>query len=127
MFNQVTLIGNLTRTPELKYTPSGTAVCKFGVATNRKYGEDKQETFFGEVTAWGKLAENVAKFMAKGSKVLVVGRLITETWEKDGEKKSKTAIAAENIRFMDTKKAAEGHEDNGHEEVSSGPGGLEPF
>lgn len=104
MFNQVVLVGYLTRDPEIKYTPSGTAVANFGVATNRKYGEDKQETFFGEIIAWGKLAETCSQYISKGSKVLIAGRLKTEQWEKDGNKKSKTRIVADQVRFLDSKK-----------------------
>jgi single-strand DNA-binding protein len=103
MFNRVVLVGNLTRDPEVRFTPNGTAVCNFGIATNRKYGE-KEEVFFGEITAWGKLGETCEKYLQKGSKALIDGRLLTETWEtEDGKKKSKTRIVAENVRFMDSK------------------------
>jgi single-strand DNA-binding protein len=107
MFNRVVLVGNLTRDPEVRFTPNGTAVCNFGIATNRKYGE-KEEVFFGEITAWGKLGETCEKYLKKGSKALIDGRLLTETWEtEDGKKKSKTRIVAENVRFMDSKPKSE--------------------
>jgi len=104
MFNKVVLIGHLTRNPELTYLPSGTVVSNFGIATNRTYGEDRQEIFFGEVTVWGKMAEACHKYIGKGSRVLVEGRLATEQFEHKGEKKQKTRIIAENIRFLDRKK-----------------------
>lgn len=104
MFNKVILVGNLTRQPEIKYLPSGTSVGNFGIATNRKYGEDKQETYFGEVTVWGKMAEICSQYLEKGSKVLIEGRLTTEKYESQGEQKQKTRIIAESVRFLDSKK-----------------------
>lgn len=103
MYNKVILIGNLTRDAELKYTQQGTSLCNFGIAVNRKYGE-KEEVYFGEVTAWGKLGETCHQYMSKGSRVLVEGRLVTESWESNGEKKSKTRIVAENIRFLSARR-----------------------
>lgn len=111
MYNRVILVGNLTRDPETRFTQNGTAVANFGIATNRKYG-DKEETFFGEVTAWGKLAETCGQYISKGSKVLIDGRLSTETWEKDGKSHSKTRIVAENVRFMDSKPKSEHKDDH---------------
>lgn len=102
MFNRVILVGNLTRDPEVRFTSEGTAVANFGIATNRKYGEN-EETFFGEITVWGKQGEACGQYLKKGSKALIDGRLTTESWEKDGEKKSKTRIVADNVRFMDNK------------------------
>lgn len=103
MFNRVILVGNLTRDPEMRYTPNGVAICHFGMATNRKYG-DKEEVFFGEITVWNKQAESCEKYLKKGSKVIVDGRLVTESWQtEDGSKKSKTRITADNVRFMDSK------------------------
>lgn len=102
MFNRVILVGNLTRDVEVRFTPNGTAVASFGIATNRKYG-DKEETFFGEITAWGKLGETCGQYLEKGSRALIDGRLTTESWEKDGKKQSKTRIVAENVRFMNNK------------------------
>jgi len=103
MFNKVILVGNLTRDPEVRFTPNGKAVAKFGIATNRKYG-DKEETFFGEVTVWDRQAENVAEYLKKGSKALVSGRLNTNKWEDaNGKTQSKTEIIAEEVKFMDSK------------------------
>lgn len=124
MFNQVILVGHLTRDPEMKYTPTGTAVANFGIATNRKYGEDKQETFFGEIVAWGKLAETCSQYISKGSKVLIAGRLKTEQWEKDGNKKSKTRIVADQVRFLDSKKERDSEPSTFAPQESTG---MEPF
>ena len=92
MFNKVILIGNLTRDVELKYTPQGTAVAQFGLAVNTKYGE-KDEVYYGDIQVWGKQAENAEKYLYKGAKCLVEGRIKTESWEKDGDKKSKTKVS----------------------------------
>lgn len=125
MFNRVILAGNLTRDVELRYTPQGTAVANFGIATNRKYGEDKQETFFGEVVVWNKLAETCSNYIRKGSKVLVEGRLTTESWESEGQKKQRTRIVAEQVRFLDAKKDNQGN--SGHDAIPQEETGLEPF
>lgn len=101
--NEVTLACRLTRDPELKYLPSGTQVCEFGVAQSRKWkdqhGETHEETYFGEVKCWTKTAEYVAKHFHKGSAVLVRGRLALETWiDKDtGGNRSKTRIVASRV------------------------------
>ena len=125
MFNKVILVGNLTRDPELRYTPSGTAVTNFGIATNRRWGEDKEEVFFGEVNAWGKLAEICEQYLKKGSQCLVEGRLKTEQWEYEGKKMSKTRIVADNIRFLGGGKGS----DSGsrEESIPEEETRLEPF
>ena len=120
MYNKVILIGNLTREVEVRQTEGGTAVASFGIACNRKHGE-KEEVFFGEIVAWGKLAETCESYLSKGSKILVEGRLKTETWQdKEGQKKTKTRIIAENIRFLDSKKKEAGSHIS-HEEAESDP------
>src|SRR3989339_589627 len=93
--NKVILIGNLTRDPELRYTPSGTAVCTFGLATNRSWttqsGETKEETEFHRIVVWNKLAELCAQLLVKGRKVYVEGRLSTHAWTApDGTQRSST-------------------------------------
>src|SRR4030043_220877 len=98
MWNKCFLIGNLTKDVELRYIPTGTPVANFGIATNKKYGE-KEEVFFGDCVAWGKLAETCSKYLSKGSKVLLEGRLVTESWTSEGKKQSKVKIVAEVIRF----------------------------
>lgn len=95
MTAQVTVVGNMTRDPELRFTPAGLAVCSFGLAVNRKRGEEEQVSFF-DVTAFGSLAENVAGLI-KGCRVIVTGRLEQQSWEKDGERRSKVAVVADEV------------------------------
>jgi len=98
--NNITILGNITRDPELRFTPSGTAVVSFGLAVNRniqnkKSGEWQTEVDFFNVTAWYKLAENCAESLSKGDRVLVSGRLSQDSWEdKEGQKRSTVKIIA---------------------------------
>ena len=90
-FNKVYLMGNLTRDPELRATPSGTPVCQFGLAVNRIYnnsnGERQEETTFVDIEAWGRQAETISKYVGKGNPLFVEGRLKLDSWEsKEGEK-----------------------------------------
>ncbi|MBI2268550.1 MAG: single-stranded DNA-binding protein [Candidatus Blackburnbacteria bacterium] len=103
--NKVLLIGNLTRDPELRYTPSGTAVCTFGLATNRQWTTDdggkKEEAEFHTIVAWQRLAEIVTEYLKKGSQAYVEGRLSTREWEaQDGTKRRTTEIIANEIIFL---------------------------
>src|SRR5665213_4589656 len=104
-FNQAIIMGNLTRDPELRSTPSGQQVASFAVATNRTWndpsGERKEAVEFHEVVAWAKLGELAAQYLAKGRKVMVIGRLQTQSWEKDGVKQRRTEIVASDINFLD--------------------------
>ena len=105
--NRVQLIGNLTRDPELRYTPQGTAVCSFGLATNRSWttdtGEKKDEAEFHRIVAWNKLAELCSQFLTKGKKVFVEGRLSTRTWSaQDGTQKSTTEIIISDMILLDS-------------------------
>ncbi|MBA3727857.1 MAG: single-stranded DNA-binding protein [Actinobacteria bacterium] len=102
--NQVTIVGNVTRDPELRYTPNGAALVKFGVAVNRRFKDEVSgqwkdgETSFFDVTAWRSLAENIAESITQGTRVVIVGRLRTNSWEtQEGEKRSKVEIEAEEI------------------------------
>lgn len=106
--NSVTIGGRLTRDPELRHTAAGQTICKFGVALGRKYrdrnNEQQEEVTFVDVTCWQKLAENVAKYMAKGKQVVVLGRLKFDTWEdKEGRRRSKLYINATDVQFIDWK------------------------
>lgn len=106
--NKVQLIGNLTRDPELRYTPTGAAVCSIGLATNRYWttesGEKKEETEFHRVVAWNKLAELCSQLLAKGRKVYVEGRLKTNTWQgQDGNQRSTTEVIIEDMILLDSK------------------------
>jgi len=106
MYNKVILIGNLTRDIELRYTPSGTAVAKMGLATNRVYSdpvtkEKKQEVMFIDVTIFGRSAETANQYLKKGSQVLVEGRLSLSQWtDQTGQKRSKHEIIAEQVKFL---------------------------
>jgi len=102
------LIGNLTRDPEMRYTPQGTAVCSFGIATNSSWtsgtGEKKESVEFHNIIAWNKLAETCAKFLKKGGKVYVEGRLSTQSWQgQDGIKKQRTEIVINDLVMLDKK------------------------
>lgn len=116
--NKVQLIGNLTRDPELRYTPQGTAVCDLGIATNRSWksqdsNEWQEETEFHNVVVWNKLAERCGEQLSKGKKVYVEGRLRTRSWEgAEGEKKYKTEIVADEVMFLDSKGREEGGDDH---------------
>lgn len=110
--NRVQLIGNLTRDPELRYTPSGTAVCSFSLATNRNWttdtGEKKDEVEFHRIVAWNKLAELCSQFLTKGRKVFVEGRLTTRSWTaQDGSQKSTTEIVISDMILLDSRKTGE--------------------
>ena len=103
-FNQVTLMGNLTRDPELRTTPNGQNVCNFSLALNRSYkggdGEWKEMTDFVDIIAWGPLGERVAQYLTKGRPALVSGRLQSRSWEQDGQKRSKVEVVANDVTFL---------------------------
>ena len=104
-YNRVVLMGNLTRDPDLKYTPGGTAVCDIGLAVNERFknqsGEVKEKVLFVDITVWGKQAESVATYMEKGSPVHVEGRLQLDQWENDKkEKRQKITVRADSVVFL---------------------------
>ena len=104
MFNKVILVGNLTRDIEIRYLPSGQALAKSAIATNRKYkvnGEQKEEVCFIDVTFWGRSAEIANQYLRRGSKVLVEGRLTFEQWtNQEGKKQSKHSVTVENMQML---------------------------
>jgi len=106
-FNKVILIGNLTRDPELRYTPKGTAVAKIGLAINRSWrtesGETKEEVTFVDVDSFGRQAETLGQYMKKGRPIMVEGRLRLETWDdkQTGQKRSKLGVVMEAFQFLD--------------------------
>jgi len=107
--NKVLLIGNLTRDPELRYTPQGTAVCTIGLATNRSWtndtGDKNEETEFHRLVAWSKLAEICGQLLRKGRKIYVEGRLQTREWTtQDGQKRQTTEIVMDNMIILDSPK-----------------------
>lgn len=111
--NVVVIGGNLTRDPDLKVLPSGTSLCTFSVAINRKFktpGSDelKSEVSYIPVTVWGKQADNCDQFLKKGSQCIVTGRLKQESWEKDGEKKTAIKVIATSVQFVGTPAASRG-------------------
>lgn len=116
-FNQCILIGNLTRSIELRYTPNGTPVGSFGLAVNRRFkqgDELKEEVLFIDIVVFGKQAENAAKYLSKGSKAMIEGRLQQRRWETEtGDKRSKHEVVAENIVYLNTKGHGEAHEEPG--------------
>lgn len=107
--NKVLLIGNLTRDPEIRYTPKGSAVCDLGLAVNRRYktdsGEWQEEVTFVDVVLWGKQAELAGQYLHKGRPVFIEGRLQMDTWEDkaSGQKRSKIKIVCDNMQFIDSK------------------------
>ena len=120
--NTVILTGNLTRKPELRYTPKGTGIADFGLASNRRYrqGDDlKDEVCFVDVTVFGSTAVAVASHLDKGRKVLVEGRLQFRTWETEtGQKRSKLEIVAERVNFLGSKNGnGEGNDAGGPDET----------
>ncbi len=103
--NSITIIGNLTKAPELRSTTDGTSVCGFTVAVNRPKTKNNQEpgADFFNVNAWRALGENCAKYLEKGRKVAVVGRVSLRTWEKDGKHGASLEILAENVEFLSSR------------------------
>ena len=105
-YNKIIIIGNLGRDPELSYTPQGTAVCKFSVATNErrrdKAGEQQDITTWFRVSAWGKQAENISRYLTKGRKVYIEGRLHVEEWtDREGKPRQSLEVNASEVQFLD--------------------------
>ena len=105
--NQVFLMGNLTRDPELRQTPSGQNVCSFSLALNRSYkdasGEWQEATDYIDIVAWGPLGERVNQYLSKGRRCLVQGRLQSRSWEQEGQKRSKVEVLANDVTFLDSR------------------------
>ena len=128
-FNKVILLGNLTRDPELRYTPQGAAVCEFALAlnsvyTNKQTGQKVEEVSYIDLVAWGKTGETIAEYMKKGRQIMVEGRLKQDRWEaQDGKKMSKVRVTAENVQFVGSRPAGEGGAPGGG---GAGKGGGAP-
>lgn len=128
--NEVRLMGNLTRDPEIKYTTNGTAVCGFGLAINRTWLNDRQEkmeeTTFVDVEFWGKKAEAIAKYVKKGHPFYVAGRLKLDQWDdkQTGQKRSKLRVVGEDFQFLKNKEGGgeESHDRSGEYDQSRGQG-----
>jgi single-strand DNA-binding protein len=112
-FNKVILIGNLTRNPELRYTPNGTPVAALGLAVSRRYkqGDDlKEEVCFVDIVVFGKQAEHCSQYLSKGNGIIVDGRLQQRRWEtEDGQKRSKHEVVAQSITFLPKRGESGGH------------------
>ena len=111
--NKVFLIGNLTRDPELRYTPNGTAVTEFGMAMNRNWtsqsGEKKEDTCFVDLQAWGRGAEVISEYCRKGRALFVEGRLSYDSWEgRDGQRRSRLRVTVENFQFLGGRRDGDG-------------------
>jgi single-strand DNA-binding protein len=128
--NQVTLMGNLTRDPELRQTPTGQNVTSFSLALNRAYkdasGEWQEVTDYIDIVCWGPLAERVAQYLSKGRRCLVQGRLQSRSWEQDGNKRSKVEVLANDVTFLDSRGAGGGDDSGGNAGGSSGGAPASP-
>src|SRR5205814_4762057 len=113
-FNKVILLGNLTRDPEVRYTPKGTAVTELGMAVNRVYtaenGEKREETTFVDVTLWGRTAEIAGEYLKKGRPVFIEGRLQLDTWDdkQSGQKRSKLKVVGEGLQLLGSRPSGSG-------------------
>lgn len=127
--NKVMLIGNLTRDPELRVTPKGTAICTFSLAVNRKFrdesGADREEVTYVDIEAWGKSGENISKYCSKGRPLFVEGRLRLDQWEDKNtkEKRSRMKVVCENFQFLSSGRGdgAGGGAAEGGERPAAGP------
>lgn len=117
--NKVFLIGNLTKDPEIRYTPSGKAVGDLRMAINRRFktadGQERDETCFVAIVVWGRQAETCGEYLRKGSPIMVEGRLQYEEWEKDGKKNNRLRVVAERVQFMGGAKSGDVKDSHGSE------------
>src|SRR3954469_14673093 len=125
--NKVMLIGNLTRDPEVKYTPKGTAIAELGLAINRNYttdsGEKREETTFVDVEMWGRLAEIAGEYLKKGRPVFIEGRLKLDTWDdkQTGQKRSKLRVIGETMQLLGSRPSGGGEGGGGDDDRSARP------
>jgi len=131
MFNKIILIGNLTKDPEVRYTPQGTSVCNFRIAVNHRYkqgDEMKKETTFIDTVVFGKQADTCGQYLNKGSSVLVEGRLQERRWEtEEGQQRSKYEVVAQTVRFLSKKTEVTGATEGGDVTPPDETTDLEPF
>ncbi len=134
-FNKVLLLGNLTRDPEVRYTPKGSAVADLGIAVNRQYtletGEKREEVTFVDVTFWGRTAEVAGEYLKKGRPVFIEGRLQLDTWDdkQSGQKRSKLKVIGETMQMLGTRPGGAGGEESDQSagaRTSSGPRSAPP-
>ena len=134
MYNKVILVDNLTRDIEVRYTSSGTAIGKVGIATNRRFknaqGEQQDETMFIDLTFFGRTAEIAHQYLHKGSKVLVEGRLVLEQWtDQSGGKRSKHSVTVENMQMLDSRsdqQSGGGYNNAPRDDYASAPAAAQP-
>jgi single-strand DNA-binding protein len=125
--NKVLLIGRLTRDPETRSTQSGSSVTQIGLAVNRTYtrrdsGERVEETCFVDVEAWGRTGETIQRYMSKGRQIFIEGRLKFDSWERDGQRRSKLSVVCENFQFIDSQGGGGGGNRGGYEGGSASGG-----
>ncbi len=131
-FNKVILIGNLTQTPELRYTPNGTPVANFGLAVNRRFrqgDEQKEEVCFVDIVVFGKQAENCSQYLSKGDSAIIDGRLQQRRWETDdGQRRNKHEVVAQSVTFGPKRQGsgAARESDGGEDEYQGGPSDEPP-
>lgn len=129
--NSVNMLGNLTRDPEMRFTSAGRPVCNISIANNRVYtkdGQKIQEVSYFDIEVWGTMAENCAKYLSKGSGIVVEGRLKQDRWEKDGKTQTKVRIVANNIHFL-PKRSSDGSGNSGGDyqpETQMAPAAQDP-
>ncbi|HUS40529.1 MAG: single-stranded DNA-binding protein [Pirellulales bacterium] len=126
-YNRVILMGRLTRDPDLRYTPNGTAVAEFGLAVNDRRkdsqsGEWIEDTQFIDITMWARQAEIAAEYLAKGSPIFLEGRLKFDSWEKEGQKHSKLRVVAERMQFIGPRGERSGQAAGGQPRAAQVPG-----
>jgi single-strand DNA-binding protein len=128
--NKVLLMGNLTRDPEVKYTPKGTAVCDLGLAINDSYkaqdGTIKETVTYVDIEVWGRTAENCKQYLTKGRPIFVEGQLKLDQWEQDGQKKSKLKVRADRVQFLGGGPGRTGGNYSGGGEQRSATTSVEP-
>jgi single-strand DNA-binding protein len=128
-FNKVILLGNLTRDPEVRYTPKGSAVCDLGLAVNRQYtldsGEKREEVTFVDVVLWARLAEIAGEYLKKGRPVFIEGRLQMDSWEdkQSGQKRTKLRVIGETMQLLGSRPSSAGAADAGEGSRSAPPAG----
>jgi len=120
-YNQTILMGNLTKEPELRYIPSGAAVCNFGLAVNRKYtdgnGDKQEDVTFIDIVCWNKLAEACAEYLHKGSPAFIEGRLKQNSWEtEDGQRRYKHEIVARSVQFLSNGRPGQDEDEDGSDD-----------
>ena len=127
-FNKVILLGNLTRDPEVRYTPKGSAVCDLGIAVNRVYttegGERREEVTFVDVVLWARLAEIAGEYLRKGRPVFIEGRLQMDSWDdkQTGQKRTKLRVVGESMQLLGSRPGGAGGESGDEDRLGSGAG-----